>query len=39
MDYAKESYPAVSPDSIQTQKVQYYASQLLQLLEDKDKIS
>ncbi|QXE01424.1 IS110 family transposase [Terribacillus sp. DMT04] len=39
IDYAKESYPAVSPDSIQTQKVQYYALQLLQLLEEKEKIS
>ncbi|MFS0559355.1 transposase [Terribacillus sp. 179-K 1B1 HS] len=39
MDYAKESYPAVSPNSIQTQKVQYYANQLLQLLEEKEKIS
>ncbi|GAB3800527.1 transposase [Virgibacillus kimchii] len=39
IEYAKESYPAVSSNSIQTQKVQYYASQLLQLLEEKENIS
>ncbi|WP_229745693.1 transposase, partial [Pullulanibacillus pueri] len=39
MDYAKESYPAVSSTSVQTQKVQYYARQLLHLLEEKENIS
>ncbi|MBM7714115.1 transposase [Siminovitchia sp. FSL H7-0308] len=39
MEYAKESYPAVSSNSVQTQKVQYYARQLLHLLEDKESIS
>lgn len=39
IEYAKESYPAVSSASIQTQKVQYYAQQLLHLFEEKDKIS
>ncbi|MYL47145.1 IS110 family transposase [Virgibacillus halodenitrificans] len=38
-DYAKNSYPAVSADSIQAQKVQYYARQLLHLLETKEQIS
>lgn len=38
MDYAKSSYPAVSQTSVQTQKVQYYARQLLQLLEDKQRV-
>lgn len=35
IEYAKESYPAVSSMSVQTQKAQYYARQLLQLLEEK----
>jgi len=39
MDYAKESYPAVPSTSVQTQKVQYYAQQLLDLLEKKEQIS
>src|SRR5699024_12662211 len=37
--YAQESYPAVSSTSVQTQKVQYYSRQLLQLLEEKENIS
>src|SRR5690625_101511 len=39
IEYAKESYPAVSSGSIQTQKVQYYSRQLLQLLKEKENIS
>nr|WP_289039622.1 IS110 family transposase [uncultured Allobacillus sp.] len=39
IEYAKESYPAVSPNSTQTQKVRYYARQLLQLLEEKESVS
>lgn len=39
IDYAKDSYPAVPPTSVQTQKVQYYAKQLLHLLEEKDQVS
>lgn len=39
IEYARESYPTVSSASVQTQKVQYYARQLLHLLEAKDKIS
>lgn len=39
MDYAQASYPAVSSNSVQTQKVQYYARQLLHLLEEKARIS
>ncbi|MGP4063269.1 IS110 family transposase [Halobacillus sp. H74] len=39
IDYALESYPAVSPHSVQTQKVQYYARQLHHLLEDKERVS
>ncbi|GGA65624.1 hypothetical protein GCM10008025_06780 [Ornithinibacillus halotolerans] len=39
IDYAKNSYPAVSANSIQTQKVQYYATQLLHLIETKKQIS
>src|SRR5699024_9383725 len=39
IEYAKESYPAVSSNSVQTQKVQYYARQLLHLLGEKEKIS
>ncbi|WP_442636727.1 IS110 family transposase [Rossellomorea marisflavi] len=39
MDFARESYPAVSATSVQAQKVQYYARQLLQLLEEKKQIA
>ncbi|WP_246946192.1 IS110 family transposase [Bacillus pinisoli] len=39
MDYAKNSYPSVSSTSVQTQKVQYYARQLLQLMVEKEQIS
>lgn len=39
IEYAEESYPAVSSNSVQTQKVKYYARQLLQLLEEKENIS
>ena len=39
IEYAIESYPAVSSSSVQTQKVQYYARQLLQLLVEKEKVS
>lgn len=39
IEYAKESYPAVSPNSVQTQKVQYYARHLHRLLEEKENIS
>jgi len=39
IEYAKESYPAVSSTSVQTQKVQYYAQQLLRLLGEKENIS
>ncbi|WP_026702953.1 IS110 family RNA-guided transposase [Salibacterium aidingense] len=39
IDYALESYPAVSPHSVQTQKVQYYARQLHYLLEEKEQVS
>lgn len=39
MVYAQESYPAVSSTSVITQKVQYYAQQLLQLLQEKGNIS
>lgn len=39
MEYAKVSYPAVSSNSVQTQKVQYYAQQLLHLLEGKERIT
>ncbi|MEK5379846.1 IS110 family transposase [Niallia sp. FSL W8-0635] len=39
IEYAQESYPAVSPDSVPTQKVQYYARQLLHLLEEKKMVS
>lgn len=39
IDYAKSSYPAVLSNSVQTQKVQYYARQLLHLLEEKELIS
>ena len=39
IEYAKESYPADSSNSVQTQKVQYYARQLLHLLGEKEKIS
>lgn len=39
IEYAKESYPAVSSSSIQTQKVRYYARQLLHLLGEKENIS
>ncbi|WP_139785623.1 IS110 family transposase [Cytobacillus gottheilii] len=38
-DYAHDSYPAVSSNSVQTQKVQYYARQLLHLLREKEKVS
>lgn len=39
LEYAKESYPAVSVNSIQIQKVQYYSKGLLDLLEQKENIS
>jgi transposase len=39
IEYAKESYPAISSASIQTSKVQYYAKQLLRLLEEKEHVS
>ncbi|MFA9459194.1 IS110 family transposase, partial [Halalkalibacter sp. AB-rgal2] len=39
MNYAQPSYPAVSQSSVHTQKVQYYARQLLHLLEEKERIS
>ncbi|MCK0471299.1 IS110 family transposase [Halalkalibacter sp. APA_J-10(15)] len=39
MNYAQSSYPAVSQTSVHTQKVQYYARQLLHLLEEKERIS
>lgn len=39
IEYAKESYPAVCSNSVQAQKVQYYARKLLYLIEEKEKIS
>lgn len=39
IEYAKNSYPAVTSNSVQTQKVQYYARQLLHLLGEKEQIS
>ncbi|MDY0394418.1 transposase [Virgibacillus halophilus] len=39
IEYANESYPAASSTSIQAQKVQYYARQLLHLLEEKENVS
>lgn len=39
IEYAAQSYPAVSSSSVQTQKVQYYARQLLCLLAEKEQIS
>ncbi|WP_246117084.1 IS110 family transposase [Shouchella miscanthi] len=39
MSYAHSSYPAVSTESVQTQKVRYYARQLLHLLEEKERVS
>ena len=36
---SKNSYPAVTSNSVQTQKVQYYARQLLHLLGEKEQIS
>ncbi|WP_413376313.1 IS110 family transposase [Alkalihalobacillus sp. 1P02AB] len=39
MEYAQSSYPAVPSNSVQTQKVQYYARQLLHLLEEKEHVS
>lgn len=38
-DYAQVSYPAVPSNSVQTQKVQYYARQLLHLLGEKERVS
>lgn len=39
IEYAQESYPAVSANSIQTQKVQYNSRKLLSLLGEKENIS
>jgi transposase len=39
IEYARNSYPAVSSSSIQTQKVRYYARQLLHLLEEKEQLT
>jgi|SRR5690625_2266353 len=39
IEYAHESYPTVSENSIQTQKVKYYSRMLLNLLREKENIS